>query len=116
LKNVIGVPSFSETLGIQDSVWEHFLMMGTKGGDQDRLFYSFNLDTHVPADHLLRRIDHFLDLSEAQNAALRGRRLWQSPFRGHAAAAGLRIQAFYPWESRSQVAATMSPTRHAFAE
>ena len=39
-------------------------MMGTKGGDQDRLFYSFNLDKHVPADHLLRRIDRFLDLSE----------------------------------------------------
>jgi hypothetical protein len=63
LKNVIGVPSFSERLGIQDSVWEHFLMMGTKGDDQDRLFYSFNLDKHVPADHLLRRIDRFLDLS-----------------------------------------------------
>ena len=39
-------------------------MMGTKGGDQDRLFYSFNLDKHVPAEHLLRRIDRFLDLSE----------------------------------------------------
>ena len=39
-------------------------MMGTKSGDQDRLFYSFNLDKHVPADHLLRRIDRFLDLSE----------------------------------------------------
>jgi transposase len=39
-------------------------MMGTKGGDQDRLFYSFNLDKHVPADHLLRRIDRFLDLSQ----------------------------------------------------
>ena len=59
LKNVIQVPSFSEMLGIQDSVWEHFLMMGAKGGDQDRLFYSFNLDKYVPADHLLRRIDRF---------------------------------------------------------
>src|SRR5215472_15531001 len=39
-------------------------MMGTKGGDQDRLFYSFNLEEHVPADHLLRGIDRFLDLSE----------------------------------------------------
>ena len=39
-------------------------MMGTKSGDQDRLFYSFNLDKHVPADHLLRRIDRFLDLSQ----------------------------------------------------
>jgi transposase len=38
--------------------------MGTKGGDQDRLFYSFNIDKYVPADHLLRRIDRFLDLSE----------------------------------------------------
>jgi transposase len=38
--------------------------MGTKGVDQDRLFYSFNLDKHVPADHLLRRIDRFLDFSE----------------------------------------------------
>jgi transposase len=39
-------------------------MMGTKGGDQNRLFYSFNLDKHVPADHLLRRINRFLDLSQ----------------------------------------------------
>jgi hypothetical protein len=30
-------------------------MMGTKSDDQDRLFYSFNLDKHVPADHLLRQ-------------------------------------------------------------
>ena len=39
-------------------------MMGIKGGDQDRLFYSFNLDKHIPADHLLRRIDRFLDFSQ----------------------------------------------------
>jgi len=39
-------------------------MMGKKAGDQNQLFYSFNLDEHVPADHLLRRIDRFLDLSE----------------------------------------------------
>ena len=37
-------------------------MMGQHGGNQDRLFYSFNLDSHVPADHLLRSIDRFLDL------------------------------------------------------
>jgi transposase len=37
-------------------------MMGQQAGIQDRLFYSFNLDHHVPADHLLRRIDRFLDL------------------------------------------------------
>jgi transposase len=39
-------------------------MMGQHGGNQDRLFYSFNLDAHVPADHLLRAIDRFLDLTE----------------------------------------------------
>ena len=39
-------------------------MMGQQGGGQDRLFYSFNLDSHVPPDHLLRGIDQFLDLSE----------------------------------------------------
>ena len=39
-------------------------MMGRQAGVQDQLFYSFNLDNHVPADHLLRRIDRFLDLGE----------------------------------------------------
>src|SRR6266542_4241500 len=39
-------------------------MMGQGCGGQDRLFYSFNLDDHVPSDHLLRGIDRFLDLSE----------------------------------------------------
>src|SRR6266566_1504388 len=39
-------------------------MMGRQCGGQKRLFYSFNLDDHVPPDHLLRGIDQFLDLSE----------------------------------------------------
>jgi transposase len=39
-------------------------MMGQGGGDENRLFYSFNLDEHVPADHLLRGIDQFLDLTD----------------------------------------------------
>jgi len=38
-------------------------MMGEKAGSQDQLFYRFNLDEHVPADHLLRKIDAVLDLS-----------------------------------------------------
>jgi transposase len=38
-------------------------MMGQQAGNQERLFYSFNLEEHVPADHLLRGIDRFLDLS-----------------------------------------------------
>src|SRR6266403_368953 len=39
-------------------------MMGRQRGRQKQLFYSFNLDDHVPADHLLRGIDQFLDLGD----------------------------------------------------
>lgn len=38
-------------------------MMGEPVGRQDRLFYEFELEDMVPADHLLRRIDTALDLS-----------------------------------------------------
>ncbi|MCA9564775.1 MAG: transposase [Myxococcales bacterium] len=38
-------------------------MMGCQA-EQSQLFYSFNLEQHVPADHLLRSIDRFLDLSD----------------------------------------------------
>jgi transposase len=37
-------------------------MMGQSSGGQKQLFYSFDLDDHVPADHLLRGIDRYLDL------------------------------------------------------
>src|SRR5256885_4814631 len=39
-------------------------MMEQRTGGQKKLFYSFNLDDHVPADHLLRGIDRCLDLGE----------------------------------------------------
>ena len=39
-------------------------MMGHSNGKQDRLIYSFNLEDHVPADHLLRSIDRYLDLAD----------------------------------------------------
>ncbi|TIX74035.1 MAG: IS5/IS1182 family transposase, partial [Mesorhizobium sp.] len=39
-------------------------MMDERTVAQETLFYSFNLDRHVPADHLLRSIDRFLDLSD----------------------------------------------------
>jgi transposase len=39
-------------------------MMGQQAGVQDQLFYSFNLEAHVPAEHLLRGIDRFPNLSE----------------------------------------------------
>jgi hypothetical protein len=31
-----------------------------------QLFYDFCLDDHVPEDHLLRRIDRFLDLEKVR--------------------------------------------------
>lgn len=33
-----------------------------------QLFYDFCLDDHVPANHLLRRIDRFLDLESVRTA------------------------------------------------
>lgn len=38
-------------------------MMGERTMLQEALFYSFNLDRHVPMHHLLRSVDRFLDLS-----------------------------------------------------
>jgi len=37
--------------------------MGQQRGSQERLFYSFNLEDHIPENHLLRGIDSCLDLS-----------------------------------------------------
>jgi transposase len=37
-------------------------MMGSQTSGQGRLFYSFNLEDHIPSNHLLRGIDRFLDL------------------------------------------------------
>jgi transposase len=39
-------------------------MMGQGSGGHRQLFYAFNLDDHVPADHLLRGLDRFLNLGE----------------------------------------------------
>jgi transposase len=39
------------------------LMMGERTVAQEALFYEFSLERHVPADHLLRSIDRFVDLS-----------------------------------------------------
>ena len=38
-------------------------MMGERTVMQEALFYEFNLERHLPADHLLRSIDRFVDLS-----------------------------------------------------
>ena len=38
-------------------------MMGERTVMQEALFYGFSVERHVPEDHLLRRIDRFVDLS-----------------------------------------------------
>jgi len=41
-------------------------MMGHRQVEQPELFYEFSLEKHVPADHLLRSIDRFIDLEEVR--------------------------------------------------
>jgi len=38
-------------------------MMGSRQEAQASLFYEFSPEEHVPADHLLRSVDRFVDLS-----------------------------------------------------
>jgi len=47
-------------------------MMGERAVMQESLFYQFRLEDHVPADHLLRCIDRFVDLT--------GLRTYLAPF------------------------------------
>lgn len=42
-------------------------MMGQLSSGQERLFYSFNLEDHIPANHLLRSINRCLDLSDLRH-------------------------------------------------
>jgi hypothetical protein len=39
-------------------------MMGERLVMQESLFYEFRLEDHIPPDHLLRRIDRFVDCSK----------------------------------------------------
>src|SRR6516165_6596083 len=41
-------------------------MMGERQVMQEALFYGFSLERHVPNNHLLRKIDRFVDLSEVR--------------------------------------------------
>jgi hypothetical protein len=41
-------------------------MMGERRVMQEARFYGFSLERHVPNDHLLRKIDRFVDLSEVR--------------------------------------------------
>src|ERR687898_1855068 len=42
------------------------MMMGERQVAQSALFYEFSLEKHVPADHMLRAIDRFVDLGEVR--------------------------------------------------
>ena len=39
-------------------------MMGERQVAQSSLFYEFSLERHVPAEHMLRAIDRFVELGE----------------------------------------------------
>jgi len=41
-------------------------MMGERQVEQSSLFYEFSLERHVPADHLVRSIDRFVDLTDVR--------------------------------------------------
>jgi hypothetical protein len=38
-------------------------MMGERQVMQEALFYGFSIERHVPDNHLLRKIDRFVDLT-----------------------------------------------------
>jgi hypothetical protein len=38
-------------------------MMGERTVIQEALLYGFSLERHIPSDHMLRKIDRFVDLS-----------------------------------------------------
>jgi transposase len=42
-------------------------MMGPRQVDQAALFYEFSLERHVPASHLLKSIDRFVELSDVRS-------------------------------------------------
>ena len=41
-------------------------MMGERRVMQEALFYGFSLERHIPDDHLVRKVDRFVDLSEVR--------------------------------------------------
>jgi transposase len=42
------------------------IMMGQRQVEQAALFYEFSLERHIPADHLLRSIDRFVELEQVR--------------------------------------------------
>jgi hypothetical protein len=59
-------------------------MMGERRVMQEALFYGFSLERHVPEDHLLRKIDRFVEFARSGRALLRPQTLRPPPSRvGH---------------------------------
>jgi len=54
-------------------------MMGERQTDQPELFYEFSLERHVPADHLLRSIDRFVDLAASASSCGPTTATWAGP-------------------------------------
>ena len=54
-------------------------MRGERRVMQETLFYGFSLERRVPGDHLLRKIDRFVDLSEVDRALHSRSRSRQGP-------------------------------------
>src|SRR4030088_2394569 len=82
-------------------------MMGQQRGGQKQLFYSFNLDDHVPSDHLLRGIDRFLDLGDLRSAKIMDAvpiRV-KTPSRIHNFMGKITIGKFRKWSCLSMVRA-----------
>ena len=52
---------------LKGNIGGNIAMMGQRSEPQDKLFYSFNLDDHVPRNHLLRGVDEVLDLRELRS-------------------------------------------------
>ena len=42
------------------------MMMGARQVEQSALFYEFSVEKYLPADHMLRAIDRFVDLGEVR--------------------------------------------------
>jgi hypothetical protein len=54
-------------------------MMGQRQAAQEALFYKFSLGRPVPADHWVRAIDCFVDLSEIRGICVRSTARWVGP-------------------------------------
>jgi hypothetical protein len=54
-------------------------MMAPRQVEQGALFYNFSIEAHVPADHSLRSIDRFVDLSKLRRELAPFYSNWDGP-------------------------------------